>query len=87
MARPSGRWRPSYRIGPSSVTNRFEGKAAVVAGASRGIGLAIAARLVAEGAKACLTARNQEAPDEAVASLGGPDHAIAFGGKNDDMEH
>jgi NAD(P)-dependent dehydrogenase (short-subunit alcohol dehydrogenase family) len=69
------------------MSNRFEGKVAVVTGASRGIGLAIAQRLVAEGAKVAVTARKQEALDEAVASLGGPDHAIAVAGKGDDVEH
>jgi len=65
----------------------LRGKAAVITGASRGIGLAIAARLVDEGARVCLTARNREALDEAVAGLGGPEHAIAVPGKADDVEH
>ena len=63
------------------------GKAAVVTGASRGIGLGIAQRLVAEGARVCLTARKPEALAEAVAALGGPDHAIAVAGKADDPDH
>ena len=63
------------------------GKAAIVTGASRGIGLGIAQRLVEEGARVCLTARKPEALDEAVAALGGPDHAIAVAGKADDPEH
>ena len=69
------------------MSNRFEGKAAVVTGASRGIGLAIAERLVADGARVCITARKQEALDEAVTALGGPDHAIAVAGRADDIEH
>ena len=63
------------------------GKVAIVTGASRGIGLGIAQRLVDEGAKVCLTARKPEALEEAVASLGGAEHAIAVAGKADDPEH
>jgi NAD(P)-dependent dehydrogenase (short-subunit alcohol dehydrogenase family) len=69
------------------MSSRFEGKVAVVTGASRGIGLGIATRLVADGARVCITARKQEALDEAVTALGGPDHAIAVGGRADDAEH
>jgi NAD(P)-dependent dehydrogenase (short-subunit alcohol dehydrogenase family) len=66
---------------------RFEGKVAIVTGASRGIGLGIAERLVAEGAKVTITARKQEALDEAAQSLGGPDVALAVAGKGDDPGH
>ncbi|WP_036495557.1 SDR family oxidoreductase [Nocardia sp. BMG111209] len=66
---------------------RFEGKTAIVTGASRGIGLAVAQRLVAEGARVCVTARKQEALDEAVAELGGPEHALAVAGRADDPDH
>jgi 3-oxoacyl-[acyl-carrier protein] reductase len=69
------------------MSNRFEGKVAVVTGASRGIGLAIAQRLVDEGAKVCITARKPEALEEAAEQLGGPAHAIAVAGKADDLEH
>ncbi|GGF52953.1 3-oxoacyl-ACP reductase [Marmoricola endophyticus] len=65
----------------------LQGRVAVVTGASRGIGLGIAQRLVDAGAKVCLTARKQEALDAAVAELGGPEHAIAVAGKGDDVEH
>ncbi|GAB2688149.1 SDR family oxidoreductase [Kitasatospora kifunensis] len=67
--------------------NRFNGRIALVTGASRGIGLASAARLVAEGAKVCLTARGEEALEQAVKELGGPEHAIAVAGRADDPEH
>ena len=66
---------------------RFEGKVAVVTGASRGIGLGIAERLVAEGAQVVVTARKQEALDEAVRQLGGDDVAMAVAGKADDPAH
>lgn len=69
------------------MTGRFDGKTAIVTGASRGIGLAIAERLVADGARVVITARNQEALDEAVAYLGGPAVALAVAGKADDPDH
>ncbi|CAM04630.1 3-oxoacyl-[acyl-carrier protein] reductase [Saccharopolyspora erythraea NRRL 2338] len=69
------------------MSKRFDGRVAIVTGASRGIGLAIAERLVSEGAKVCLTARKPEPLEEAVRTLGGPEHAIAVAGKGDDAEH
>jgi NAD(P)-dependent dehydrogenase (short-subunit alcohol dehydrogenase family) len=65
----------------------FEGRVAVVTGASRGIGLAVATELVARGARVCITARNAEPLAEAVEKLGGPERAIAVPGKADDPEH
>jgi len=66
---------------------RFAGQTAIVTGASRGIGLAIAARLVADGARVVITARKQDALDAAVESLGGPEHALAVAGSADDVDH
>jgi NAD(P)-dependent dehydrogenase (short-subunit alcohol dehydrogenase family) len=60
---------------------------AIVTGASRGIGLGIAAALVARGDKVCVTGRNADALAEAVAELGGPEHAIGVAGKAHDPAH
>ena len=60
---------------------------AVITGASRGIGLGIAQRLVGEGARVCVTARKPAALADAVAALGGPEHAIAAAGSSDDTRH
>ena len=65
----------------------LSGRVALVTGASRGIGLAVATRLVAEGARVCVTARKPEALAEAVASLGGPSVALGVAGKADDADH
>ncbi|MBB2506265.1 SDR family oxidoreductase [Amycolatopsis echigonensis] len=65
----------------------FKDRVALVTGASRGIGLAIAKGLVERGAKVCITARKPEPLAEAVEQLGGPDVAIAVPGKADDAAH
>lgn len=66
---------------------RFEGRVAIVTGASRGIGLAAARRIIAEGGRAVITARGAEALEEAVAELGGPGAAIGVAGKAHDAAH
>jgi NAD(P)-dependent dehydrogenase (short-subunit alcohol dehydrogenase family) len=65
---------------------RFEGRVAVVTGASRGIGRAIVEGLVAEGARVVVTARKPEALAELVEKLGA-DHVLTVGGKADDPAH
>ncbi|XYI00719.1 SDR family oxidoreductase [Sorangium sp. So ce1128] len=65
----------------------FKGRVALITGASRGIGLAIAHELVKRGAKVCITARQPEPLVQAVEELGGLDAAIAIAGKADDPEH
>jgi len=52
----------------------LEGKAFVVGGASRGLGRAVAAELVSEGAQVLLVARNVEALDAAAEELGEAAH-------------
>lgn len=69
------------------MSKRFDGRVAIVTGASRGIGLGIAERLVSEGAKVIITARNPEPLAEAVASLGGEGNAQGVAGKADNVEH
>jgi 3-oxoacyl-[acyl-carrier protein] reductase len=69
------------------VTARFAGKTAIVTGASRGIGLAIAQRLVDGGARVVITARKKPALDEAVEVLGGADRALGVAGSADDGDH
>jgi NAD(P)-dependent dehydrogenase (short-subunit alcohol dehydrogenase family) len=64
-----------------------DGTVALVTGASRGIGLGIAERLVAEGAKVVLTARGPEALAAAVDHLGGPEHALGVAGHAADEAH
>lgn len=69
------------------MAGRFNGKVAIVTGASRGIGLAIAERIVADGGRVCITARKADALAAAVESLGGPEHAIFVAGAADDATH
>ena len=65
---------------------QLNGKTALVTGASRGIGLAVAARIVAEGGLVCLTARKEDGLRTAVDELNGdgPVRAIGVAGKADD---
>ena len=69
------------------MSSRFEGRTAIVTGASRGIGLAIAQRLVDDGARVVITGRKELALAEAVAELGGPDVALGVAGHAGDADH
>lgn len=64
-----------------------DGAVAIVTGASRGIGLGIAERLVADGARVVITARKPEALAEAVERLGGPSVALGVAGNAADEAH
>ncbi|WP_315095332.1 SDR family oxidoreductase [uncultured Cellulomonas sp.] len=68
---------------------RFEGRVALITGASRGIGLAVAERLVTEGATVVLTGRKPESLEQAVARLDAvaPGHAVGVAGRADDEDH
>jgi NAD(P)-dependent dehydrogenase (short-subunit alcohol dehydrogenase family) len=67
----------------------FTGKAALVTGATRGIGLGIAQEIVARGGSVCITARKPDELDEAVHTLDpdGTGRAISARGSADDAAH
>ena len=65
--------------------NGLAGKTAIVTGASRGIGFAIAQRLTPEGAHVVITARKADALAEAARALG--ERATYVAGRADDAEH
>ncbi|HEX3707190.1 MAG TPA: SDR family oxidoreductase [Mycobacteriales bacterium] len=71
------------------MSEDFSGRAAIVTGATRGIGLGIAADLVSRGASVCITARKPDELDAAIAELDpdGSGRAIAARGSADDAEH
>ena len=71
---------------PEAVTTGTA-RTAVVTGASRGIGLAIAKRLVDDGVRVCITGRKPDDLAEAVQILGGPGRALGVAGNIGDTAH
>ena len=65
--------------------DRFTDTVSLITGSSRGIGFAIARRIVAEGGAVVLTGRHQDTLDAAVAELG--EDASAVAGRADDDAH
>lgn len=67
----------------------FTGKAALVTGATRGIGFGIAQEIVARGGSVCITARKPDELEEAQRTLDpdGTGRAITARGSADDEEH
>src|SRR4051812_21221143 len=73
----------------SAAMDDFTGKAALVTGATRGIGLGIAQEIVARGGSVCITARKPDELEEAVRVLDpdGSGRAISARGSADDAAH
>ncbi|GAA3784716.1 SDR family oxidoreductase [Streptomyces phyllanthi] len=61
----------------------LEGRVAIVTGASRGIGLAVAEALVGAGARVCVTARDPDGAARAAEALGG----VGLAGSVADADH
>lgn len=66
---------------------RLDGKVALVTGASRGIGLAIARQLLDSGASVCLTARKRDGLELALESLSAGNRVIYVSGSIEDPAH
>ncbi|MCK7622990.1 SDR family oxidoreductase [Streptomyces sp. RS10V-4] len=64
----------------------IDGKVFLITGGTKGLGLAAAKALVAEGARVVISSRSQDTVDEAVAALGGPDHALGTAADNADPQ-
>lgn len=67
----------------------FDGRVALITGATRGIGFGIAQELVARGARVVITARKPDELEQAVAALDPQDDGlvVAARGSADDEEH
>ena len=65
----------------------LDGRAALITGGSRGIGLGIAEELLRCGARVCLTARKPDELQETLTQLDAGERAFAVPGNTDDGEH
>jgi NAD(P)-dependent dehydrogenase (short-subunit alcohol dehydrogenase family) len=65
----------------------LSGRTAIITGASRGIGFAGAAALLARGASVCITGRKQRGLDNAAATLGAGDRLLTVAGHAADADH
>lgn len=66
------------------TSTQFSGRTAIVTGGSRGIGLAIAQRLAADGANVVLTSRKQESADAAAEQVDGNAIGVAAHATDED---
>src|SRR5688572_3738149 len=65
------------------MAKKLEGKNAIVTGASRGIGFAIARRLAEEGASVVICARNRDGAERAASEIARDTAAKVFGAGTD----
>jgi NAD(P)-dependent dehydrogenase (short-subunit alcohol dehydrogenase family) len=71
----------------TTITRMDDSRVAIVTGASRGIGLAVARALVERGGRVCVTGRDAGSLAEAVAGLGGGEVAMGVAGRAHDAQH
>lgn len=65
----------------------FTGRVALITGASRGIGLAIAGEVLAHGGRVALTARHADDLEEAAGRLDAGDRVLVVAGNSGDPNH
>ena len=72
---------------PLDTVPAMTSRTALVTGGSRGIGLAIARKLIDRGDRVVITARKPDELQSAVEGLGGADVALAVPGNAGNAEH
>ncbi|MFR9803481.1 SDR family NAD(P)-dependent oxidoreductase [Pseudonocardia sp. RS010] len=71
----------------TDATGDLAGRAALVTGAGRGTGLAVAAELLARGASVAITGRKQPDLEAAATELGAPGRVLTVAGNAGDAAH